>query len=350
MHLQMKKSDFNYDLPPSLIAQAPLDSRSDSRLLVMHRHEAQLADSRFHRLPEYLEAGDLIVFNNTRVIPARLFGHKATGGQVEVFLERVLEDGSFLAMLRSSKKLRPGQEILLGDGSALTYMERSGDFFRLQSVTGELPIDLFQRLGQVPLPPYISRPPEDADHERYQTLFARKAGAVAAPTASLHFDEALLNELNDRGIRSTEITLHVGAGTFLPVRVEDLDKHEMHSEYLEVSEQAVDAIERAKSEGGRIIAAGTTSLRALESASAGGRLKPMQGDTRLFIRPGYRFNTVDGLITNFHLPESTLLMLVSAFAGIGEIRNAYAHAVEQRYRFFSYGDAMLILPAPTRNK
>ena len=342
----MQKSDFNYDLPASLIAQTPLDARSDSRLLVLHRGSSSVSDQQFRQLPDFLQPGDLIVFNNTRVIPARLFGHKTTGGQVEIFLERVLNDGSFLAMLRTSKKLKPGQEVILSDGSALSFVERVEEFFRLKCVTDEPAIDMFERLGQVPLPPYISRPPEDIDYDRYQTLFARKPGAVAAPTASLHFDEDLLNSLSDKGIRSTEITLHVGAGTFQPVRVDDLDTHEMHSEYLEVSTRAVEAIDGARQEGGRIIAAGTTSLRALEAASSDGCLKAMKGDTRLFIRPGYSFNTVDGLITNFHLPESTLLMLVSAFAGYDEIRNAYAHAIKEKYRFFSYGDAMLILPGP----
>jgi len=341
----MQKSDFNYDLPASLIAQAPLDVRSDSRLLAMNRNSAKVSDRQFRQLPDYLQAGDLIVFNNTRVIPARLFGHKSTGGQVEVFLERVLDDGSFLAMLRASKTPKSGQEIHLGDGSVLMLQERKDNFFRLKCTTDEPPVELFERLGQVPLPPYISRPPVDADHERYQTLFARKPGAVAAPTASLHFDDALLSALRDRGVKSTEITLHVGAGTFQPVRVDDLAKHQMHSEYLEVSEQTVDTIAKVKREGGRIFAAGTTSLRALEAAASGGKLKAMKGDTNLFITPGYRFRVVDGLITNFHLPESTLLMLVSAFAGYDEIRKAYAHAIHEKYRFFSYGDAMLILPA-----
>ena len=340
----MQKSDFSYDLPTALIAQQPLHVRSASRLLVMHRNSPRLVDEQFRRLPDYLRPGDLIVFNNTRVVPARLFGHKSSGGQVEVFLERVLDDGRFLAMLRASKTPQTGQTIQLRDGSELVYEQREGEFFRLRCTADESPVDLFERLGQVPLPPYISRPPDEVDHRRYQTVFARRPGAVAAPTASLHFDDALLRDLKDKGITSTEITLHVGAGTFQPVRVEDLYQHEMHAEYLEVSQQAVAAIRQARQAGGRIFAAGTTSLRALEAAAAGGELKPMQGDTRLFIRPGYQFRVVDGLITNFHLPESTLLMLVSAFAGYDEIRAAYAHAIEQKYRFFSYGDAMLILP------
>lgn len=343
----MKKSDFNYDLPSDLIAQSPLEVRSGSRLLVMRRHEKSLENSSIRNLPDFLSPGDLIVFNNTRVIPARLFGRKETGGRIEIFLERVLEDGCFLAMLRSSKKPRAGQEFVLDDESTVVQLiERDGEFYHLRIKGDEAPVELFERLGQVPLPPYISRPPVDTDRDRYQTLFASRPGAVAAPTASLHFDDALLEALKERGVDSVEITLHVGAGTFQPVRVDDLERHDMHAEYLEVSEQAVEVINETRRRGGRIIAAGTTSMRALESASADGRLKPMKGDTRLFIKPGYRFNTVDGLITNFHLPESTLLMLVSAFAGVDEIRRAYAHAVEQRYRFFSYGDAMLILPVP----
>ena len=341
----MQRADFYYDLPDELIAQQPLPERSASRLLVMRRHRDERVDSRFSQLPAFLRPGDIIVFNNTRVVPARLYGRKTTGGRVEVLLERAFDDGSFLAMLRVSKTPKAGSEILLEDGTALNLLGREGEFFHLRGPADEHPHALFERLGQMPLPPYIDRPPDAGDQERYQTVFAQHAGAVAAPTASLHFDQALLDALDARGILRTEITLHVGAGTFQPVRVDDLDEHRMHAEYLEVGQAAVDAILVARQAGGRVLAAGTTSLRALEAASSDGGLKPMRGETRLFIRPGYDFRTVDGLITNFHLPESTLLMLVAAFAGYNEIRSAYAHAIGERYRFFSYGDAMLILPA-----
>lgn len=339
----MKTSDFSFHLPQELIAQYPLPVRSASRLLVCHRHSDAVEDSSFSNLPEFLQPGDLIVFNDTRVIPARIFGQKESGGKVEILLERILDETHFIGLLRCSKKPAVGQKIIITDDRSLSYEGREGDFFLFSSNDQDI-LELFSDYGQMPLPPYIQRQPDDIDAERYQTVFADKPGAVAAPTASLHFDPQLLQRLDEKGVNTTAITLHVGAGTFQPVRVENLAEHEMHAEYLELSAEVVEKIQQTKQSGGRVIAAGTTSLRALESASAGGQLKPMSGETRLFITPGYQFKTVDGLITNFHLSESTLLMLVSAFAGVDEIRHIYQHAIDQQYRFFSYGDAMLILP------
>lgn len=341
---RMRKSDYHYELPAELIAQVPLAERSASRLLCLRRHSSILADRDFTDLPELLAAGDLVVFNDTRVIPARLHGRKESGGKVEILLERMLDGNRCLAMLRSSKSPRDGQVILLPDGLRLTVTGREQEFFLLQAATGCNLLAVFEAQGQVPLPPYIERSPQAMDRERYQTVFAARPGAVAAPTASLHFDRRILAKLAQRGIASGMITLHVGAGTFQPVRVDDLSQHRMHAEYLEVGPQLVEQVRQTRARGGRVIAAGTTSMRALEAASANGELEPMKGETRLFITPGYRFRTVDGLITNFHLPESTLLMLVAAFAGYQVTMSAYAHAIAERYRFFSYGDAMLILP------
>jgi S-adenosylmethionine:tRNA ribosyltransferase-isomerase len=339
----MQKSDFSFQLPEELIAQVPLPVRSASRLLVCHRHSAEIEDRQFSEIANYLQAGDLIVFNNTRVIPARLYGKKDTGGRVEILLERLLDENSFIAMLRCSKTPQVGQKILIGKDRSLTYDGRKGDFFLFSSDEGDLH-QLFLEHGQMPLPPYIQRQADAMDNERYQTIFAQNLGAVASPTASLHFDETILQALKHKGVNTTEITLHVGAGTFQPVRVDDLKQHVMHAETFELSADTVKKIQQTKAAGGRVFAAGTTSLRALEAASADGELKSMSGETRLFITPGYEFNTVDGLITNFHLSESTLLMLVSAFAGVEEIRHIYRHAISEKYRFFSYGDAMIILP------
>ncbi len=339
----MQKSDFSFDLPEELIAQTPLPVRSDSRLLVCQRNSPCMDDRMFRDIADFLKAGDLIVLNNTRVIPARLYGSKDTGGKVEILLEKILDENRFVAMLRSSKTPQTGQKILIGDGKTVTYEGRQGDFFLFSSPEGKLH-QLFAEHGNIPLPPYIQRKADMLDAQRYQTIFAQKPGAVAAPTASLHFDEKIMQSLQKKGVDTAEITLHVGAGTFQPVRVEDIDQHEMHAETFDVSLDVVRKIEQTRAAGGRIFAAGTTSLRALEAASADGELKPMKGETRLFITPGYPFRAVDGLITNFHLSESTLLMLVSAFAGVEQIRQAYRHAIEQRYRFFSYGDAMIILP------
>ena len=339
----MQKSDFSFQIPEELIAQAPLPVRSASRLLVCQRHSFVTEDRKFSEIADFLNPGDLVVFNNTRVIPARLYGNKDSGGKVEILLEKILDDHRFIAMLRCSKTPRPGQKIHIGNNRLLNYEGREGEFFLFSSDVGKLH-ELFVEHGHMPLPPYIQRKADSMDDERYQTIFAQNPGAVAAPTASLHFDQSIMDSLIKKGVNTAEITLHVGAGTYQPVRVDDLDHHEMHAESFILSASTVKQIQQTKEAGGRVFAAGTTSLRALEAASAEGELKPMSGDTRLFITPGYQFNTVDGLITNFHLSESTLLMLVSAFAGIQEIRHIYQHAIDNRYRFFSYGDAMIILP------
>jgi S-adenosylmethionine:tRNA ribosyltransferase-isomerase len=338
----VKRSDFHYDLPAELIAQRPLPRRSDSRLLHLARRDGELADRMFRDLPALLRAGDLLVFNDTRVIPARLFGRKESGGRVELLLERLLGDRECLAQLRVSKPLRPGGAILLEDGSRLVMIGRDGAFFRLELEDGRLS-DKLEQLGHMPLPPYIARADSAEDFERYQTVYAAAPGAVAAPTAGLHFDRELLAAIDARGVERAWVTLHVGAGTFQPVRVDDIEQHEMHAEYLEVAAETCAAVRRARERGGRVVAVGTTSVRALETAAAGGGLQPFRGDSRIFIRPGCRFRVIDGLVTNFHLPESTLLMLVCALAGMDETFAAYRHAVAMRYRFFSYGDAMLII-------
>ena len=333
--------DFDYPLPQELIAQAPLARRTDSRLL---RVSPQLADLNFSDLPSLLAPGDLLVFNDTRVLPARLFGRKASGGAVEILIERISGTHEALAQLGVSKKPRPGARIVLQDGSEVEVLAREGTFFRLRFDVVEPLEKLLSRVGRMPLPPYIARDAEAADQERYQTVYAREAGAVAAPTAGLHFDAALLERLAARGIESGYVTLHVGAGTFQPVRAERIEDHAMHREWLNVGAGLVEQIRRTRERGGRVVAVGTTVVRALESAARDGQLAPFAGETQIFIFPGYRITTVDALLTNFHLPESTLLMLVSAFAGREFVLDAYRHAVEQRYRFFSYGDAMLVWP------
>jgi len=338
----LKRTDFQYELPAELIAQHPLPGRTDSRLLHLGLRDGALEDLRFRDLPALLAPGDLLVFNDTRVIPARLFGHKDSGGRVEVMLERLVGEAECLAQLRVSKPLREGGRVLLEDGSWLELLGRDGAFFRLRLSRGRLS-DVLQKLGHIPLPPYIAREDEPADAERYQTVYADRPGAVAAPTAGLHFDRALLQALAERGVDSARVTLHVGAGTFQPVRAERIEDHAMHAEYLEVPEATCAAVRRARERGGRVIAVGTTTVRALETAAAGGELRPFAGDSRIFIYPGYRFAVIDGLVTNFHLPESTLLMLVCALAGMERTLGAYRHAVRERYRFFSYGDAMLFL-------
>jgi S-adenosylmethionine:tRNA ribosyltransferase-isomerase len=338
----LKRSDFHFDLPAGLIAQQPLERRSDSRLLHLSLRDGSFCDRFFRDLPALLREGDLLVFNDTRVIPARLHGRKESGGKVEIMLERLLSDQECLAQLRVSKSPHAGSTIFLEDGSRLEVIGREGSFFRLRCLDGCLG-DLLQRLGHVPLPPYITREDTAADRERYQTVYARNPGAVAAPTAGLHFDRDMLDKIDLQGVGRVCVTLHVGAGTFQPVRSENIEDHRMHAEYLEVSETVCEAIEQAKNKGGRIIAVGTTAVRSLETATADGELRPFSGDSRIFIYPGYDFKVIDGLITNFHLPESTLLMLVSALAGLEETRAAYRHAVQERYRFFSYGDAMLVL-------
>jgi len=338
----LKRSDFHFDLPPELIAQQPLACRSDSRLLRLSRAAGDCSDYVFRQLPDLLAPGDLLVFNDTRVIPARLHGRKETGGRVEILMERLLDGQNGLAQIRASKSPTAGTRLILQDGTSLRVEGRETEFFLLHSVSENLD-SVLQRLGHVPLPPYIQREDAALDQERYQTVYARRPGAVAAPTAGLHFDHPLLQTLQERGIRRVSVTLHVGAATFQPVRVDRVEDHQMHAEYLEVSREVCAAVTETRARGGRVIAVGTTSVRSLETAASGGALQPYRGESRLFIYPGFEFRVTDGIITNFHLPESTLLMLVSAFAGHNAIRAAYAHAVRSHYRFFSYGDAMLIL-------
>ena len=339
----MKKSDFRFDLPPGLIAQAPLAERSASRMLVVPPGEGAFEDSRVAELPRFLRAGDLLVFNDTRVIPARLFGHKqGSGGRVEILIERLLPGNEARAQVGASKTPKPGNRIALEAGGVAEVLGRDGAFHLLRfEVEGELAAWL-ERAGRMPLPPYIRREPEARDAERYQTVFAREAGAVAAPTAGLHFDAPLLEALRARGVETGRVTLHVGAGTFQPMRVDDVREHRMHSEWACVGESLVEQVRRTRARGGRVLAVGTTVVRAMESASVDGELRPFAGETSIFIVPGYRITSADVLLTNFHLPESTLLMLVSAFAGRERVLAAYAHAVRERYRFFSYGDAMLL--------
>ncbi|HSD16534.1 MAG TPA: tRNA preQ1(34) S-adenosylmethionine ribosyltransferase-isomerase QueA [Thermomonas sp.] len=344
----MKKSDFHYELPEALIAQAPLPERSASRLLLVPPGDAAFADLGVRDLPSLLQPGDLLVFNDTRVIPARLFGNKATGGRVELLIERLLPGNEARAQLGFSKPPKPGSRIALDAGGEAEVLEREDSFWRLRFHVGESLEQWLQHAGRLPLPPYIQREPGADDAERYQTVFAREIGAVAAPTAGLHFDEALLAALRERGVQFGHVTLHVGAGTFQPVRVDDVRDHAMHSEWLNVGAELVAQVRRTREAGGRVVAVGTTVVRALESAMRDGELQPFAGETRIFIFPGYRIRSVDALLTNFHLPESTLLMLVSAFAGKERIFEAYRHAVAQRYRFFSYGDAMLLWGQPPR--
>ena len=342
----MKKSDFHYELPPALIAQAPLPERPASRLLVVPPGEAAFVDARVRDLPSLLRAGDLLVLNDTRVIPARLGGHKqGSGGRVEILVERLLPGQEARVQVGASKTPRPGSRIVLDAGGEAEVLGREGEFHRLRFHVDAPLVDWLQRVGRMPLPPYIRRAAEAADDSRYQTVFARVPGAVAAPTAGLHFDEALLATLREQGVGQAHVTLHVGAGTFQPMRVEDVREHRMHSEWIEVSPALVDQVRRTRATGGRVIAVGTTVVRALESATLDGELRPFSGETTIFIVPGVAVRSIDLLLTNFHLPESTLLMLVSAFAGKGRVFEAYAHAVRAGYRFFSYGDAMLLSPS-----
>ena len=340
----MKRSDFHYDLPPASIAQAPLAERSASRLLVLPPAPAAWEDRRMRDLPELLEPGDLLVFNDTRVLPARLFGRKESGGRVEILIERVLGTHEAKAQLGVSKSPRAGARLVLDDGTPVQVLDRDGEFYLLRFECAEPLEKLLLRSGRLPLPPYIQREPGADDDERYQTVFARELGAVAAPTAGLHFDDALLVALRARGIEFGTITLHVGAGTFQPVRADHLEQHVMHSEWLNVGAALCEQIAAARARGRRVIAVGTTVVRALESSWRDGAVKPFAGETQLFIFPGRRIHSVDAMITNFHLPESTLLMLVCAYAGRERVLAAYRHAVEAGYRFFSYGDAMLVFP------
>jgi len=331
-------SDFDFDLPGELIAQVPLPERATSRLLKVG--ETKCEDCVFRELPRFLQAGDVLVFNDTKVLNARFYGVKQSGGKVEVLVERVLDARTVLAQVRASKSPLPGTSLRLADNFDVSVGERSGEFFVLHFPSDA--IELIDRFGQLPLPPYIQHAADATDAQRYQTVYAKHPGAVAAPTAGLHFDQALLDQLQQQGVLLTWLTLHVGAGTFQPVRTENLAEHQMHSEWYRLPQTTVDMIETAKRSGRKVIAVGTTSMRALESASQTGQLVAGSSDTQLFITPGYQFKTVDRLITNFHLPKSTLMMLVSAFAGVDRIRHAYSHAIAQRYRFFSYGDAMLL--------
>jgi S-adenosylmethionine:tRNA ribosyltransferase-isomerase len=340
----VKKSDFDFELPPELIAQAPLPERSASRLLLLDAQNGTREDRLFRELPDFLQPGDLLVFNDTRVLPARLYGRKESGGAVEILIERVTGAHEATVQLGVSKKPKEGARIELADGSFTTVLGRDDAFFRLRFESPEPLEKLLLKLGEMPLPPYIDRQADASDMERYQTVYAREPGAVAAPTAGLHFDEAMLATLRDKGVDFGYVTLHVGAGTFQPMRAEDVRDHVMHREWLNVGAALVEKIRRTRAAGGRVIAVGTTVVRALESATRDGELQPFAGETQIFIFPGYRITSVDALVTNFHLPQSTLLMLVSALAGREFMLASYRHAVAQRYRFFSYGDAMLILP------
>jgi S-adenosylmethionine:tRNA ribosyltransferase-isomerase len=343
----LKRSDFNFDLPPALIAQAPLAERSASRLLHLPAGATPL-DRTFRDLPSLLRAGDLLVFNDTRVLPARLDAHKRTGGHAEILIERILGSHEVKAMLGVSKKPKAGDFLTLADGSLVEVLGREEAFFHLR-FANDLPLaQRLEQLGRMPLPPYIDRPVEAEDAQRYQTVFAREPGAVAAPTAGLHFDQDLLSTLAGQRVEFGHVTLHVGAGTFQPVRADDIRDHRMHSEWINVGAALCAQIRRTRERGGRVVAVGTTVMRALESARQGGpEVMPYAGETAIFIYPGYRFASADLLLTNFHLPESTLLMLVSAYAGRERVLDAYRHAVGQGYRFFSYGDAMLVEQFPT---
>jgi len=343
----MLVSDFQFDLPDELIARYPMPERSASRLLMLDGNTGDTRHGHFRDVLDLVNPGDLLVFNNTRVIPARMFGQKASGGKLEILVERILDDHSVLAHVRASKAPKPGTQILLDNGFSAEMVARHDALFELH-FAGDLPVlDILNQIGHIPLPPYIDRPDENSDKERYQTVYNQRPGAVAAPTAGLHFDEPLLAALREKGVDFAYVTLHVGAGTFQPVRVERIEDHQMHSEYAEVSADVVEKINAARARGNRVIAVGTTSVRSLETAAqaslkAGKPLSPFFGDTSIFIYPGYQYQVVDALITNFHLPGSTLIMLVSAFSNRENILAAYQHAVEQRYRFFSYGDAMLV--------
>ena len=343
----MRKSDFHYLLPPHLIAQQPLSQRSASRLLVLEGDSGALKDSSFLNLPDLLRPGDLLVFNDTRVLAARLFGQKASGGRIELLIERVVDEHGALAHIRASKSPKAGAELFLHGDYRCRVVGREGELFAVAfDREGPGVYEVLAQSGHIPLPPYIAREDAQEDHARYQTVYARRLGAVAAPTAGLHFDDAMLNRLAVMGVETAHVTLHVGSGTFQPLRVENLDEHQMHSEWCELDAATAARINSARERGGRVIAVGTTSVRTLETAARSGVLEPFSGETRLFIRPGFAFHCVDAMLTNFHLPESTLLTLVCAFAGYERVMSAYRHAVAQEYRFFSYGDAMFVTRKP----
>jgi S-adenosylmethionine:tRNA ribosyltransferase-isomerase len=343
----MKLSDFHFDLPENLIARYPTEKRSSSRLMHLNGNNGEVVHKQFTDIVELVDEGDLLIFNNTRVIPARLLGQKESGGKVEVLIERVLDEHRVLAHVRASKSPKVGSKLVLEGTVQVEMVARHDALFELRFLNDEPVLSLLEEFGHMPLPPYIDRPDEDSDKERYQTVYNKVPGAVAAPTAGLHFDESVLQMLKNKGIKSEFVTLHVGAGTFQPVRVDNILEHQMHSEYAEVSQQVVDAIVATKVAGKRVIAVGTTSVRSIESAAqaslkAGTELTPFLSDTDIFIYPGYKFQLIDAMLTNFHLSESTLLMLVSAFCGKKNIESAYQQAIDQEYRFFSYGDAMFL--------
>ncbi|TLX47805.1 tRNA preQ1(34) S-adenosylmethionine ribosyltransferase-isomerase QueA [Pseudoalteromonas phenolica] len=340
----MRVADFSFELPDELIARHPMADRTASRLLTLDGNTGELGHKIFKDLIDFLNPNDLMIFNNTKVIPARMYGQKSTGGKVEVLVERVVDEHRVLAHVRSSKSPKEGATLILEGKAEATMVARHGELFELEFKGEQTVLNILDDIGHMPLPPYIDRPDTEEDKARYQTVYNEKPGAVAAPTAGLHFDETLLEKIKEKGIETQFITLHVGAGTFQPVRADSVDEHVMHSEYIEVSQEVVDAIKKTKANGGRVIAVGTTSVRSLESAAKAseGELQSLYGDTDIFIYPGYEFQVVDAMITNFHLPESTLIMLVSAFAGQDHIINAYKTAVNEQYRFFSYGDAMFI--------
>ncbi|MCA1898584.1 tRNA preQ1(34) S-adenosylmethionine ribosyltransferase-isomerase QueA [Shewanella putrefaciens] len=340
----MRVADFSFDLPDELIARYPMAQRNASRLLTLDGNSGALGDKQFTELLEMINPGDLMVFNNTRVIPARMFGQKASGGKLEILVERMLDDKRILAHVRSSKSPKVDSLIHLDGGYQMKMVARHDTLFELELLSELTILEVLEAVGHMPLPPYIDRPDEDADKERYQTVYNQNPGAVAAPTAGLHFDDAMLDALKAKGVNIAFVTLHVGAGTFQPVRVDNVLEHKMHSEWANVPQDVVDLIAQTKAAGKRVVAVGTTSVRSLESAARAslGELKAFSGDTDIFIYPGYQFQVVDAMVTNFHLPESTLIMLVSAFAGFDHVMAAYQHAITQKYRFFSYGDAMFV--------
>jgi len=348
----MRVSDFSFDLPEALIARYPKAERTSSRLMTLNGDSGVITDGVFTDIVAQLNSGDLLVFNNTRVIPARMFGQKASGGKIEVLVERIVDQNTALAHIRASKSPKVGNELFLGNEESdvkvkATMVARHGALFELKFNSDQSVLDVLDKIGHMPLPPYIDRPDEDSDKERYQTVYNEKPGAVAAPTAGLHFDDALLEEIKAKGVELAFVTLHVGAGTFQPVKVDEIADHIMHAEYVEVSDEVVAQIAKTKAAGGRVVAVGTTSVRSLESAAKasaekGEELSAFYGDTDIFITPGCEFKVIDALVTNFHLSESTLLMLVSAFSGYDHIMSAYQHAISEEYRFFSYGDAMFL--------
>ena len=351
----MRVSDFSFELPNELIARFPKADRTGSRLMTLDGNSGDIADLGFTDILAQLNAGDLLVFNNTRVIPARMFGQKSSGGKIEVLVERLVDKNTVLAHIRASKSPKVGAELLLEGTTKATMVARHGALFELKFHGEQSVLSILDDIGHMPLPPYIDRPDENSDRERYQTVYNKKPGAVAAPTAGLHFDDDLLEQIKAKGVELAFVTLHVGAGTFQPVKVDEIADHIMHAEYVEVSDEVVEQIKNTKNNGGRVVAVGTTSVRSLESAAKsaednGTELTAFYGDTDIFITPGYEFKLIDALLTNFHLSESTLLMLVSAFTGYEHIMNAYQHAIKEQYRFFSYGDAMFLTKQDQTNK